>query len=161
MTLKEEVNKLFGSIAVTEGKNNEFYLPIEEASLQRAINSLAENYFELTSLFCAQNFLTDGFTLFYIFERSGFEEILYYKRLYLAIQLIQSPKNIHLQAWYEREIADGFGICFQGAFDTRRLFLHETYPPNFHPLLKSFTNTKINTIPPVKRTHIRLSRVKG
>lgn len=161
MTFKEEVNKLFGSIAVTEGKNNEFYLPIEEASLQRAINSLAENYFELTILFCAQNFLTDGFTLFYVFERSGFEEILILQTALSGDTVDSIAKKYPSAAWYEREIADGFGIRFQGSFDTRRLFLHETYPLNFHPLLKSFTNTKINTIPPSEENAYTFKQVKG
>ena len=38
---------------------------------------------------------------------------------------------------------DGFGVEFEGAFDTRRLFLHETYPEDFHPLKKSFRNAPV------------------
>ncbi len=48
-------------------------------------------------------------------------------------------------SWFERECRDGFGIEFEGAFDTRRLFLHETYPEDFHPLKKAFRNAPIVT----------------
>jgi Ni,Fe-hydrogenase III large subunit len=45
--------------------------------------------------------------------------------------------------WFEREIRDGFGVEFSNAVDKRRLFLHEVYPHDFHPLLKSFKNQDI------------------
>ncbi len=44
---------------------------------------------------------------------------------------------------FEREISDGFGISFRNSFDQRRLFLHEAYPEDFHPLRHSFTGHSI------------------
>jgi formate hydrogenlyase subunit 5 len=148
VNFKDEIAKILGQAAFAEGKNNELYLPIAEAELPHAIGVMAENYFELVTLFCAQNFAeADGFTLFYGFERSDFQEILILQTSLSGNEAVSVAKTYPSACWYEREITDGFGIQFQGAFDTRRLFLHETYPPSFHPLLKSFKNHKIATIP--------------
>jgi len=38
--------------------------------------------------------------------------------------------------WYEREVKDLFGIDPIGHPDPRRLVLHETFPPGYHPLRK-------------------------
>ena len=101
--------------------------------------------FELISLFCVEDFAEKGFTLFYAFEKTGFEQILVLQSTLPGNQAISIAKTFPSACWYEREVTDGFGIEFQGAFDTRRLFLHETYPDGFHPLLKSFKNGKIET----------------
>jgi formate hydrogenlyase subunit 5 len=162
MTFKDEINKLFGQATVTEGKNNEFYLAIYEDELERAIKITAENYFELVSLFCTQNFVTtEGFTLFYTFERSDFKEILVLQTTLRGHQTFSIAKTYPSACWYEREITDGFGVRFEGAFDTRRLFLHETYPPDFHPLLKSFKNSKITTVQPSTENEYVFKQVEG
>jgi Ni,Fe-hydrogenase III large subunit/Ni,Fe-hydrogenase III component G len=162
MTLKEEINKMFGQAAIIEGKNSEFYLAIDEAGLQRSIEVMAENYFELASLFCVQNFLgTNGFTLFYAFERSDFKEILFLQTTLGGDQAVSIAKTYPSACWYEREITDGFGINFIGAFDKRRLFLHETYPADFHPLLKSFKNSKISQLQPSTENQYVFKQVEG
>jgi formate hydrogenlyase subunit 5 len=161
LVLKEEIIKLFGQVSITEGKNNEFFLSIADSELQKFIKTLAENYFELISLFCAENFAADGFTLFYIFERSGCEEILVLLTDLKGNEAVSVAKTYPSACWYQREITDGFGIRFQGAFDTRRLFLHETYPQNFHPLLKSFKNGKIETIPASSQENYTFKEVQG
>jgi Ni,Fe-hydrogenase III large subunit/Ni,Fe-hydrogenase III component G len=162
MTLKEEINKMFGQVAVVEGKNHEFYLAVEEAGLQKSIEVMAENYFELISLFCAQNFAgTDGFTLFYAFERSDFNEILILQTALRGNQAVSIAKTYPSACWYEREITDGFGVQFEGAFDTRRLFLHETCPLDFHPLLKSFKNSKVTPIQPSSENQYVFKQVEG
>ncbi len=55
-------------------------------------------------------------------------------------------------SWYERKIRDLFGIDFPGAFDRRRLVLHECYPEGgFHPMKKSVPNrpfSPVTAIPP-------------
>ena len=147
--MKEELQKLFGqNIEVSEGLNNEFYLPIKEAALQNTIKIMSENGFELISLFCAENFATEGFTLFYAFEKNAYEEIVILESALSSNQAVSIAKTFPSACWYEREVTDGFGIDFPGAFDKRRLFLHENYPSSFHPLLKSFQNGKIHT--PIK-----------
>ena len=73
-----EIERIFGiSQKIVYGKNNELYLPIEGSRLQDIIKRLSEDSFELLSLFCAQNFNSEGFTLFYAFEKAGFQEIQY------------------------------------------------------------------------------------
>jgi Ni,Fe-hydrogenase III large subunit len=48
--------------------------------------------------------------------------------------------------WPERECRDMFGIRFGGAFDNRRLVLHEIYPDGFHPLEKSRANVPVTPV---------------
>lgn len=149
MTLREKIVRLFNEKnQLFEGRNNEIYLSIAEAELPSVIANMDENGFELVSLFCVQNFGVHGFTLFYAFEKTGFEEILILQTTLSDNQAVSIAKTYPSACWYEREITDGFGIEFEGAFDKRRLFLHEAYPTDFHPLLKSFRNGKIET-----RTH--------
>ncbi len=77
MNLKEVLETLSGEkVILTEGLNNEFYLPLNVSDLQKAIKILDENSFELISLFCVEDFSEKGFTLFYVFEVTGFEQIL-------------------------------------------------------------------------------------
>jgi formate hydrogenlyase subunit 5 len=159
--LIEEITKLFGNFPVTEGKNNDYYLHIAEANLQKSIAAMAENYYELVSLFCAQNFAADGFTLFYVFERSGIEELLILQTALSGSEAPSIAKTYPSACWYEREVTDGFGIQFQGAFDTRRLFLHEIYPKDFHPLLKSFKNSKIQPPPVTEENAYVFKEVHG
>jgi formate hydrogenlyase subunit 5 len=149
MKLNDELEKLFGKkLEIAAGLNNELYLTVQENQVQKAISRLYENNFELILLFCAENFVDKGFTLFYAFEKVGYSEILVLQ-CSLAGNHVASVATVFPSAcWYEREVTDGFGVEFSGAFDKRRLFLHETYPADFHPLLKSFKNGKIETVTP-------------
>ena len=145
MALKEQVEKMMGTFEAIEGKNNELYVSISAQELQKAIPFLSSNGFELVSLFCVQDFNGLGFTLFYVFEKVGFKQVLIIQTDLGGNEAVSIAKTYASACWYEREVTDGFGIEFQGAYDTRRLFLHETYPEGFHPLLKSFKNSKIRT----------------
>jgi formate hydrogenlyase subunit 5 len=147
MTILDEISQMLGQFIAVEGRNNELYVSITREELQRAIPFLSSNSFELVSLFCSENFdHFSGFTLFYVFEKTGFEQSLIIQVDLNGIEGLSISKTYPSACWYEREVTDGFGIQFQGAFDTRRLFLHETYPMGFHPLLKSFKNRKIITV---------------
>ena len=146
MKINEVLETISGEkFTVTEGLNNEVYLPLNEADLQKVIKIMDKNSFELVSLFCVENFDETKFTLFYAFEVTGFEQILILQTALSGNQAVSIAKTYPSASWYEREVTDGFGITFQDAFDNRRLFLHETYPSDFHPLLKSFKNSKIET----------------
>ena len=162
MNVYEVLETLFGQkLNLVEGLNSELYLLLDESDLQKALNVMNENSFELISLFCVEDFAEKGFTLFYVFEITGFEQTLI---LQYALNTNQAPsiaKTFPSACWYEREITDGFGIEFQGAFDTRRLFLHETYPKDFHPLLKSFKNGPIETAPPSEQNDYVFKQVEG
>ena len=157
-----EFEKIFGADQrVVNGLNNELYLPIDEAKLQDTIKRLSENNFELLSLFCAQNFNGEGFTLFYAFEKAGFQEIPVLQVTLSSSKATSIAKAYASACWYEREITDGFGIEFTDAYDKRRLFLHETYPKNFHPLLKSFQNGPIETQTPSSEDEYAFKKVEG
>ena len=142
--MKSVLEKIFGKeLELTEGVNNELYLRQDEAEFSNAIKSMFENKFDLVSLFCVENFVHAGFTLFYVFEKIGLKEILVLQIALIKNQAVSIAKIYPSASWYEREVTDGFGVEFSNAFDKRRLFLHETYPKGFHPLLKSFKNNKI------------------
>lgn len=138
---------------MNEGCSNELYAEINEPDFVKVINSLANEGFNLMCLFCAENFEKNrGFRLFYAFEKKGFRRILAIERALKAKNATSIAETFPSACWYEREVRDGFGIEFDNAFDKRRLFLHERYPDDFHPLLKSFKNQKIKTKASVKPT---------
>jgi formate hydrogenlyase subunit 5 len=162
MTLHEEISQIFGETEVIEGKNSELYLPISTAELQKAIPVLSERKFELVSLFCAQDFAAArGFTLFYVFEKAGIQQTLIIQTPLESTEAQSIAKTYGSACWYEREVTDGFGITFQGAYDNRRLFLHETYPEGFHPLLKSFKNSKIATVESNEQNEYKFKPMNG
>ena len=116
------------------------YLKIDEKSVSEIMLLLEGKDVILAGLFAAENFTGEKFALFYIFEKRGDPVLM------ALVVGIDEAKAASVAAhfpgacYYEREIADGFGIEFTRAFDKRRLFLHEVYPEGFHPLLKSFKN---------------------
>ena len=162
MNVKEVLETVFGQkLNLAEGVNSELYMPVSESELQEALNVMNENSFELISLFCVEDFAEKGFTLFYAFEITGFEQTLILQFPLRGSQAVSIGKTFPSSCWYEREITDGFGITFQDAFDTRRLFLHETYRKDFHPLLKSFKNGPIETAPPSEQNDYVFKQVEG
>jgi formate hydrogenlyase subunit 5 len=146
--LKNEIKLLFkGKIKVIDselGKNNDHYFHLRENELIKSVPLLSEKGYVLVNLFCVKNFENVmGFTLFYIFTKQdcpGFAILYCTLKNYKAHSIAYHYPAAN---WYEREIADGFGIDFVNSFDKRKLFLHEIYPDNFHPLLKSFKNRSI------------------
>jgi Ni,Fe-hydrogenase III large subunit len=58
-------------------------------------------------------------------------------------------------AWYERELADQFGVEITGHPDLRPLLLHENWPDSVHPLVDDVTKV------PVARREYRFLKVKG
>lgn len=92
----------------------------------------------LIGLWAAQDFTSDGFTLFYCFERRGVKDLFILEVRLVGNKAISIAAEYPIASYFQREVFDGFGIEFSGAFDNRRLFLHETYADDFHPLLKSF-----------------------
>lgn len=130
------------------GCNGEYYLPVSGTEFGPLVTSLAARKCALIGLFCADGFSPDAqFTLFYVFERHATILVLVRDSGTLATSVASLLPSA---SWFERECRDGFGIEFDGAFDERRLFLHETYPEGFHPLKKEFRNGPIETRATVK-----------
>ncbi len=128
---------------INAGPYDEQYVRIEETEFESAVTHLAANKFVLISLFCCEGFTANAAqTLFYVFERRT--SILVLVRGVNG-QATSVADLYPAASWFERECRDGFGVEFAGAFDTRRLFLHETYPEGFHPLKKSFKNAPVVT----------------
>ena len=52
--------------------------------------------------------------------------------------------------WFERKMADDFGLVFDDAFDTRPLVHQERFPPDVHPMRKTFgAQSRITPVEPV------------
>ena len=129
----------------------EDYFVIEEENFISYVEQFKENAFSLVSMVCVENFESfKGIAILYCFEHKN------YKNLFSIIVPLAENSTVsiaHLYpsaSWYEREITDGFGTTFINSFDTRKLFLHDMYPADFHPLRKSFTNKSIETIKVIK-----------
>jgi formate hydrogenlyase subunit 5 len=128
---------------IRAGSNNEQYVRIEEPEFESAVSHLAANKFVLISLFCSEGFTKNVVrTLFYVFERRTSILVLVRDSNGPATSIADLYPSA---SWFERECRDGFGVEFAGAFDTRRLFLHEMYPEGFHPLKKAFKNAPVIT----------------
>lgn len=113
--------------------------------LKNRVFELKESGHILLCLFCRESVNQQGiFELIYIFENTESSEIieLFYESCGNAVSI---SELFSVASLYEREITDGFGIIFEGAYDTRRLFLHAAYPQDFHPLKKSFVNGPVIT----------------
>lgn len=132
---------------VFHGNGGEIYASAGEEEFPAIVDALANNGCVLISLFCAENFEgRRGLALFYAFEQRGCENVLVLMRGVLAGKSTSIALKFPSACWFEREISDGFGVEFEGAFDSRRLFLHEAYPEDFHPLLKETPNEKIKLL---------------
>lgn len=126
---------------VTQGTGGEVYLRITRPDLSRAAAQLAASQFALIGLFGIEAFENNpGTSILYVFEK---QECLLVLIPEGSGTLPSIARTFPSGAWFERESRDGFGIDFDGAFDTRRLVLHEPYPEDLHPLKKSFVNAPI------------------
>lgn len=126
---------------IRDGANGEYYLSLTADEFGPAITSLASHKSVLIGIFCAEKFSPDfPFTLFYLFEKKTSVLVLTRDCTGTAPSVARLFPSA---SWFERECSDGFGIVFDGAFDTRRLFLHETYPQKYHPLRKSVPNEPV------------------
>ena len=126
---------------IQAGCNGECYVTVKEEEFGSVVSFLSAGSCVLSGLFCVEGF-TPGvrFSLFYVFEKKA--------GILVVIRNVESratsiARIFPSASWFERECRDGFGVEFDGAFDDRRLFLHETYPDGFHPLVKSVKNAPI------------------
>jgi formate hydrogenlyase subunit 5 len=120
------------------------YLSLSEEDFKQLIPLMPELDIILIDLFCVENFNEiSGFTLLYVFEKRGSRNLVILVRNLVSTESYSIAEYFPSACWFEREVQDGFGVEFPGAFDKRRLFLHEVYPRSFHPLLKSFKNQDI------------------
>ena len=124
-----------------EGQTRSTYLSAQEDNYPEILGWLSRRELRLTGLWAAEDFEGHpGFSLLAVFSKPGSSTLLTLVVRLKGRETFSMAARFPAASYYEREIQDGFGIGFRGGFDSRRLFLHEVYPDNFHPLLKSFQN---------------------
>jgi Ni,Fe-hydrogenase III large subunit/Ni,Fe-hydrogenase III component G len=138
------VTGIFGAAAparIAYGCSGECTLGLSGEELARAVPVLAARNFVLTALFATPTRGGEGHVLRYVFSHG--RSILVLCQEIAGKQATSIATIFPSATWPERECRDLFGIGFAGAFDTRRLILHECYPAGFFPLEKSFANTPV------------------
>ena len=144
--LVKELEKHFHTKRIKDTENV-VYMNDCADSFMEIIDFLKNKEMILISLFAAENFEKTGFSLMYVFEKKTSAKLLAFNLSLKDRQAVSVARIFPIACYFEREIRDGFGIEFAGAFDRRRLFLHEAYPDDFHPLLKSFKNGHLDLKP--------------
>ena len=158
--LKQELLNLFKipEKRFAETTSNHLSLSLDEAEFPKIITSLSSANFVLSCIFAME---TKGTRLFYVFEKSEYKDFLILDVYLLQGKISSIAQMFPTASLYEREIKDGFGIDFKGVTDTRRLFLHECYPMNFHPLVKSFKNGAVKMKEPTEEGEYKFKEVYG
>ncbi|MEQ4487288.1 MAG: NADH-quinone oxidoreductase subunit C [Dehalococcoides mccartyi] len=142
--LSEFLSPAINPLRLEKGANKDYYLGLDWAEAAALYPKLAEDGFGLIGLFGLEGFRGyEGLSLLYVFEKRNYSGTL------VIIRRTDSPVAsiaaiFPSACYFEREIRDGYGCEFENAFDRRRLWLHETYPANFHPLVKSFKNQPLS-----------------
>ena len=126
---------------IIHGPAHEYTVHMEASEFIPAAENLALHKFVLICLFACEGFSDRGrYSVISVFERK--QDILILIRD--VDRNAASVAGLFPSAsWPERECQDGFGITFDGSFDSRRLLLHESYPDEFHPLRKDFQNQPV------------------
>ncbi len=163
-TENEWIREMLGPACTDErieaGPGGEQYLTMSPEEFRAAAEALSIHSFALIGLFAAEGFSTTSpFSIFSIFAKNGRILVLIREA---GSEVLSLAGLFASASWFEREVTDGFGIRFACASDTRRLFLHECYPDDFHPLKKSVPNAppgEAPTLPPGRMYLFR--QVKG
>lgn len=134
-----------GNIFDNTAVNYEKIVLPNPAGFKERVISLKESGSVLLCLLCLEDPSSkDVFRLVYLFENFDYMQVSEIEYVTDG-SAISVSELFPVASLYEREISDGFGVVFEGSYDRRRLFLHESYPDNFHPLRKSFLNGPVKT----------------
>jgi formate hydrogenlyase subunit 5 len=142
--IRELLGPAYTDGRIMNGPGHECYVTLNATEFLSAAETLASRKFVLIGLFAVEG----------ISDRAPCSLLsLFEKKQHILILIREVSGNAASIAglfpsasWFERECQDGFGIRFDGAFDTRRLLLHEIYPDEFHPLQKSFANQPVKVL---------------
>lgn len=118
------------------------YYQVMEEDFSGIITDFKDAGCNLLCILATEDLIRDGDTcLLYVLEDENEPQFT------VLIRTTDTPVSVarifSCAILFEREISDGFGISFLNSYDQRRLFLHEAYPEDFHPLRHSFINHSI------------------
>lgn len=138
-TLKRNMIGLIKNVELTGG---EVYIDISSENIYEACIFIFGNIdCTLLSLFAADERTANGrFGVYYAFAVKNAKAIVNL-RTYITGDAATLPTiscEIPSASLFEREIADMFGISFEGHPDKRELVFHGNWPEGLHPLRKEF-----------------------
>lgn len=117
---------------------------VKPASLRGAANILSDNgRHPLTAMFGRDETFNEdvkGYAVYVVFENIDEHRMETVKAVFNPDEPLEYESLtpvIPAAVWYERELQDMFGIKPIGHPDPRPLVLHESFPSDFHPLLKT------------------------
>lgn len=163
--LQQKLEKTFHvpKNAFYENNKNELYVVVDEEEFNQIIPWFSQEKLSLVTMFAVEDFKAQsGFTLFYVFEKTDYPQFLILQRK-TEKHILSIIPFFPSACWYEREITDGFGIVFENSLDSRRLFLHEAYPADFHPLQKAFSHKRhtLNPFSPHLQREYEFKNITG
>jgi len=124
----------------SHGAGSEYYLHIGENAIGEAAGWLAGRQgMSLIAMWAARKVKKAGTDLFYAFNLKPSARILIVVVDLKSGRVPSIYENFPVAVYFERRVSDAFGLEFDDSPDRRRLFLHEAYPPDFHPMLESCT----------------------
>jgi formate hydrogenlyase subunit 5 len=141
--LKDIINELekdYGTRSIQTNTGESEYFSTDPPRMLDISAWLQSKGLSLSVAFGAESFRASGLSIIYAFEYPGETRFLSIVTELSGNEAVSIAEYFPNAVYFEREMSDGFGIRFSGSLDQRRLFRHEVYPPDFHPLLKSFKN---------------------
>lgn len=120
------------------------YYSVPAEDLKNILTTELARESRLVWIFCTdESRTTEVFRLWYVIEEAERPEFI------VLVVDTSHPESIAslypVASYFERKIADEFGIRFEGSVDERRLLLHECYPEGFYPLRKTTKNGPVQT----------------
>ncbi|MDD5122830.1 MAG: NADH-quinone oxidoreductase subunit C [Dehalococcoidales bacterium] len=122
----------------SKGKGGEYYLRVPDNGIVEAAGWLADRKdLALIGIWAVPSHAKDCLELYYAFELKHPSPALV---MIAEVKNNQAPsvsKIFPAAINFERRTKDWYGLGFTGLPDTRRLLLHEAYPPDYHPMVDS------------------------
>lgn len=116
-----------------QGKEGEYRLRIPYSGISETADWLTgRKDLALINIWAVS--LNKGFELFYAFELNYPSPVLIVSLEIKNNEASSVSGKFPIAIYFERKVKDLYGIEFTGLPDTRRLLLHEAYPPGYHPM---------------------------
>lgn len=150
--LQSEISSTISSYIISaEVDRNHLTIDVPVETLSRVASSIYERYSAtLVSMHAADYMKTDGMFRLYVVLSIGKEDTFITLRAGVKESDGSFPSltpEIYPACWYEREMADMFGLTPVGHPELRPLVLYDDWPSGHYPLRKDFDlSTKVSRV---------------